>query len=122
LFASDAGDRNSTSGEYRQTNNPGDIVPENRSNRPPAPERKIALFQSLIRGREDAYAIRWEGRNGRSGNSPAGAVDWLRAAVSRDQNNGVRRSLQDAIKRLRSPDFERVVLVVREKLETALSI
>lgn len=63
-------------GEYSQTNNPADVVPENRSDRPPAPEKKIALFRSLFRGREDAYAIRWEGRNGRSGYSPAGAMDW----------------------------------------------
>jgi hypothetical protein len=31
-------------------------VPENRSDGPPAPEKKIALFRSLFREREDAYA------------------------------------------------------------------
>src|SRR6185295_19626878 len=70
------GIRNSTSGEYSQINNPADVVPENRSDGPPAPEKKIALFRSLFRGREDVYAVRWEGRNGRSGYSPAGAMDW----------------------------------------------
>lgn len=32
---------------------------------------KIALFRSLFRGREDVYAYRWDGRDGRSGYSPA---------------------------------------------------
>ena len=32
---------------------------------------KIKLFRSLFRGREDVYAVRWEGRNGKSGYSPA---------------------------------------------------
>jgi len=53
------GIRNSTSGEYSQTHNPADVVPENRSDGPPAPEKKIALFRSLVRGREDAYTVRW---------------------------------------------------------------
>lgn len=57
------GIRNSTSGEYSQTNNPPDVVPENRRDGPPAPEKKIALFRGLFRGREDACAIRWDGRN-----------------------------------------------------------
>ncbi|MCC6175578.1 MAG: DEAD/DEAH box helicase [Chloroflexi bacterium] len=34
------------------------------------PVAKIALFQSLFRGREDIYALRWE-RDGRSGYAPA---------------------------------------------------
>jgi superfamily II DNA or RNA helicase len=40
------------------------------------PEEKIKLFRSLFRGREDIYAVRWEGRAGRSGYSPAGLMDW----------------------------------------------
>jgi hypothetical protein len=32
---------------------------------------KIALFRSLFNGRTDVYAYRWEGRDGRSGYSPA---------------------------------------------------
>src|SRR5262249_22827710 len=31
------------------------------------PELKVSLFRSLFRGRDDVYAARWEGRNGRSG-------------------------------------------------------
>ena len=32
---------------------------------------KIRLFQSLFRGRNDVYAVRWDGKNGKSGYSPA---------------------------------------------------
>jgi len=31
------------------------------------PAGKIALFQSLFRGRDDVYAVRWEGKAGKSG-------------------------------------------------------
>lgn len=39
------------------------------------PQRKIAMFRSLFRGREDVYAVRWE-RSGKSGYSPACVMDW----------------------------------------------
>ena len=39
---------------------------------------KIALFMSLFQGRQDVYARRWEGRNGRSGYSPACKNEWRR--------------------------------------------
>lgn len=42
-------------------------------------ELKVALFKSLFRGREDVYAVRWEGRYGRTGYSPAGIHAWNRA-------------------------------------------
>jgi hypothetical protein len=38
--------------------------------------RNIALFHSLFRGREDVYAIRWQGREGKSGYAPAAIQDW----------------------------------------------
>jgi hypothetical protein len=41
-------------------------------------ETKISLFRSLFRGREDAYPVRWEGRKGNSGYSPACANEWVR--------------------------------------------
>ncbi len=41
-------------------------------------ETQIILFRSLFRGREDAYPIRWEGRKGNSGYSPACANEWKR--------------------------------------------
>jgi hypothetical protein len=34
-------------------------------------DEKIRLFRSLFRGREDIYALRWEGKNGKAGYSPA---------------------------------------------------
>src|SRR5215472_1037911 len=40
------------------------------------PEAKVTLFQSLFRGREDVYALRWESKNGRSGYSPACIREW----------------------------------------------
>ncbi len=38
--------------------------------------QKIALFRSLLRGREDVYAQRWESPDGRSGYSPKTERDW----------------------------------------------
>ena len=41
-----------------------------------SPEEKVRLFRSLFRGREDIYAVRWEGRNGKTGYSPAYQKTW----------------------------------------------
>jgi superfamily II DNA or RNA helicase len=38
--------------------------------------RRIALFRSLFRGREDVYARRWENDDGRHGYAPAHVKDW----------------------------------------------
>ena|SRR2546425_9045258 len=51
-----------------------------------AAEKKIALFRSLFRGREDVYAVRWEGKNGKSGYSPAGAMDWRAIHAARPED------------------------------------
>src|ERR1700722_11732509 len=40
------------------------------------PERKVQLFRSLFRGRDDIYAVRWEARSGKSGYSPAHRRLW----------------------------------------------
>ena len=41
------------------------------------PELKIALFRSLFRGREDAFARRWQSaKTGKSGYSPACGNEW----------------------------------------------
>ena len=37
---------------------------------------KITLFMSLFQGREDVYARRWEGKNGRAGYSPVCGNEW----------------------------------------------
>ncbi|MBF0493202.1 MAG: hypothetical protein HQM15_10535 [Deltaproteobacteria bacterium] len=39
-------------------------------------EQKVFLFRSLFRGREDVYALRWEGKEGKKGYSPACVHDW----------------------------------------------
>lgn len=49
------------------------------------PEGKINLFRSLFRGREDVYAVRWEGRSGKSGYSPAAAMDWRAINAARPE-------------------------------------
>jgi hypothetical protein len=41
-----------------------------------SPDEKVKLFRSLFRGRDDVYAIRWEGRNGKTGYSPAYPKTW----------------------------------------------
>jgi superfamily II DNA or RNA helicase len=46
------------------------------------PEVKVSLFKDLFRGRDDVYAVRWEGRNGKSGYSPAGDKEWEKAPSS----------------------------------------
>jgi superfamily II DNA or RNA helicase len=58
------------------------------------PERKITLFRSLFRGREDVFAFRWEGKGGKSGYLPAGAMDWraIHAAKPEDRKRVGRRT------------------------------
>ncbi|HEX3628241.1 MAG TPA: hypothetical protein VH280_22765 [Verrucomicrobiae bacterium] len=41
-----------------------------------SPDEKVNLSRSLFRGREDVYALRWEGRNGKAGYSPARWKVW----------------------------------------------
>lgn len=58
------------------------------------PERKIALYRNLFRGREDVFAIRWEGKGGKSGYSPAGTMDWraIHAAKPEDRKRVGRKT------------------------------
>jgi superfamily II DNA or RNA helicase len=48
-------------------------------------ETQITLFRSLFRGREDVYAVRWEGRKGNSGYSPACENEWNRTLCGKPQ-------------------------------------
>lgn len=48
--------------------------------------RRIALFRSLFRGREDVYARRWESDDGRSGYVPAAIKDWKAIQQSRHED------------------------------------
>lgn len=41
-----------------------------------SPEDKVQLFRSLFQGREDVFAIRWVGKDNRSGYAPACYNDW----------------------------------------------
>src|SRR5206468_1668675 len=47
--------------------------------------KRIALFQSLFRGRRDVYARRWENTDGRSGYVPAAVKDWNAINKSRPE-------------------------------------
>lgn len=48
--------------------------------------KRIALFRSLFRGREDVYARRWEHPDGRSGYSPAALKDWKAINASKAED------------------------------------
>src|SRR5580765_8542233 len=48
--------------------------------------KRIALFRSLFRGREDVYARRWETDDGRSGYVPAAVKDWKAINKSRPED------------------------------------
>ena len=49
------------------------------------PEVKVSLFKDLFRGRDDVYAVRWEGQNGKTGYSPAGEKEWEGTVWSRTE-------------------------------------
>ena len=59
------------------------LSPEDRKDRA---RKRIALFQSLFRGREDVYARRWESPDGRSGYTPAAQKDWKAINTSRPED------------------------------------
>src|ERR1039457_6320604 len=48
--------------------------------------RRIALFRSLFRGREDVYARRWDNDDGRHGYMPAALKDWKAINESRPED------------------------------------
>src|SRR6202140_564990 len=47
--------------------------------------KRIALFRSLFRGREDVYARRWENDDGRHGYVPVAVKDWKAINRSRPE-------------------------------------
>jgi superfamily II DNA or RNA helicase len=47
--------------------------------------KRIAVFRSLFRGREDVYARRWENADGRTGYVPAAVKDWTAINKSRPE-------------------------------------
>jgi hypothetical protein len=62
------------------------ITPAAVENREERARKRIALFRSLFRGREDVYARRWENSDGRSGYSPAAMKDWKAINSSRPED------------------------------------
>src|SRR5260370_4300404 len=58
------------------------------------PEQKIALFRGLFRGRGDVYAVRWEGKAGKAGYSPASVMDWraIHAARAEERKKSARKN------------------------------
>ncbi|HSE23910.1 MAG TPA: DEAD/DEAH box helicase family protein [Pyrinomonadaceae bacterium] len=54
------------------------------------PEAKVSFFRSLFRGRDDVYAVKWEGKNGRTGYSPAGVREWDQSPSHRQQKQSFR--------------------------------
>lgn len=48
-------------------------------------EDKLELFLNLFSGRQDVYAVRWTGREGKTGYSPACSNDWARGVCGKYQ-------------------------------------
>ena len=64
------------------------IPPETTPSTNPTPtklsvDEKIALFRSLFRGRDDIYAQRWEGKNGKISYSPACINHWTKCQCAK---------------------------------------
>lgn len=57
-------------------------------------KQRVTLFRSLFRGRDDVYARRWTGVDGRSGYSPAALVDWnaIRSSKPEERKKVARNS------------------------------
>ena len=64
---------------------------------PSSPEAKIGLFRALFRGREDVFAERWEGKDGRSGYMPASQKDWDALLASKPED---RKKIQRQTRKL----------------------
>jgi hypothetical protein len=62
--------------ELRQAADPTAKPSEHSASTLLTPHRKIELFRSLFRGRDDVFAVRWESRKGRAGYSPKCANEW----------------------------------------------
>jgi hypothetical protein len=48
-------------------------------------EEKINLFVELFKGRDDAYAKRWQIKDGKSGYSPVCIKEWVNGICSKPQ-------------------------------------
>src|ERR1022692_3832685 len=61
------------------------VEPARPVNKEERARRRIALFRSLFRGREDVYARRWENDDGRHGYMPVVVKDWKAINKSRPE-------------------------------------
>jgi superfamily II DNA or RNA helicase len=59
------------------------LPPESKQERA---RRRIALFMSIFRGREDVYSRRWENSDGRAGYAPAALKDWNAINASKPED------------------------------------
>jgi superfamily II DNA or RNA helicase len=73
----------STSDDTLPVQTPEPVAVESKEDRA---RKRIALFRSLFRGREDVYARRWDNPDGRSGYSPAALKDWKAINSSRPED------------------------------------
>ena len=61
------------------------VEPARLVNKEERARKRIALFRSLFRGREDVYARRWENDDGRHGYMPVAVKDWKAINRSRPE-------------------------------------
>jgi hypothetical protein len=54
---------------------------------------RVSLVRSLLRGRKEVCAVRWDGRNGRTGYSQGGILEWDQAAFALHCDGIIPRSL-----------------------------
>src|SRR5579859_2362277 len=64
---------------------PAKVAESRQVDREERARKRIALFRSLFRGREDVYARRWESADGHSGYSPAAIKNWKAINESRPE-------------------------------------
>src|SRR5271170_3286495 len=77
------------------------ITPAAVENKEERARKRIALFRSLFRGREDVYARRWENDDGRHGYMPVVVKDWK--AINRSRPEERKKVDQKTRKLSRSP-------------------
>ena len=70
--------------EQPRVTNAAELIPE--IDKEARAKKRIALFRSLFRGREDVYARRWEADGRGSGYSPAALKDWKAINASRPEH------------------------------------
>ena len=52
------------------------MLPNHKQTKENIIQKRIQIFKSLFRGRDDVYAVRWQSKNSRSGYTPACSLEW----------------------------------------------